>query len=86
MIEFTDTGRVNVENLTLVDITPKELVIQGDVNDDGKYDINDLVLFQKWLLGSSTAKLDNCKTADLGKDGRLDVFDLCILRRMLING
>ena len=85
-IEFTESGRVDVENLSLVDITPKELVIQGDVNDDGIYDIADFVLFKKWLLGSSTAKLDNWEAADLCKDGRLDSFDMCLMRRRLING
>ena len=83
-IEFTESGRVDVENLSLVDITPKELVIQGDVNDDGIYDIADFVLFKKWLLGSSTAKLDNWEAADLCKDGRLDSFDMCLMRRRLI--
>lgn len=84
-IEFTDSGKVKVKNLSLVDITPKELVIQGDVNDDGKYDLSDFVLFQRWLLGSPTARLDNWEAADLCKDGRLDSFDMCLMRRRLIN-
>lgn len=84
VIEFSNSGRVNVENLSLVDITPNEQIIQGDVNDDGIYGISDLVLFQKWLLGSSTANLDNWEAADLCKDCRLDLFDLCLMRRRLI--
>ncbi|MGN0614729.1 CotH kinase family protein [Ruminococcus flavefaciens] len=83
-ITFDGSGKVNIGNLSLVDITPGELVIQGDVNDDGQYDLSDFVLFQKWLLGSSTARLDNWEAADLCKDNRLDVFDLCLMRRRLI--
>ena len=83
-ITFDGSGKVNIGNLSLVDITPRELVIQGDVNDDGQYDLSDFVLFQKWLLGSSTARLDNWEAADLCKDNRLDVFDLCLMRRRLI--
>lgn len=84
VINFTGGGKVNVENLSFVDITPKELAIQGDVNDDGQYDLSDFVLFQKWLLGSPTSHLDNWEAADLCKDNRLDVFDLCLMRCRLI--
>lgn len=58
--------------------------VSGDVNDDGKFDIADVVLFQKWLLAVPDVKLANWKAADLCEDGRLDVFDLCLLKRMLV--
>ena len=56
----------------------------GDVNADGEFNIADLVLFQKWLLASPDAKLKNCQNVDLCNDGRLDVFDLCLMRRELV--
>lgn len=58
----------------------------GDVNGDGELNIADIVLFQKWLLANPDAKLVNWKAADLCEDGKLDVFDLCLMRRKLIYG
>ena len=60
--------------------------ITGDVNADGKFDIADLVLFQKWLLAAPDTELDNWKAADILKDDRLDGFDLCLMRKELVSG
>ena len=57
--------------------------VKGDVNDDGDFNISDLVLLQKWLLAVPEVHLVNWKAADLCEDGRLDVFDLCLMRREL---
>lgn len=59
--------------------------VQGDVNADGEFNIADVVLFQKWLLTVPDAKLSDWKAADLCEDDRLDVFDLCMMKRLLIN-
>lgn len=59
--------------------------IMGDVNDDGEFNIADLVLFQKWLLAVSDSELANWKAADFFyEDERLDVFDLCLMRQAFI--
>lgn len=58
--------------------------VMGDINSDGALNTADLVLFQKWLLGSSKAELKNWKAADFNSDGKLDVFDLCQMRTALI--
>lgn len=58
--------------------------ISGDVNNDGEFSVADVVMLQKWLLAVSGIKLDNWKVADLNEDNRLNVFDLCLMRRMLI--
>lgn len=55
-----------------------------DVNGDGEFNIADLVLFQKWLLAVPDVELVNWKAADLCVDERLDVFDLCFMRKALI--
>lgn len=57
---------------------------QGDVNADSAFSIADVVEFQKWLAAPDTnvAYLD---TADFNSDGRLDVFDLCLMKRKLID-
>ena len=59
-------------------------LVMGDVNADGEFNIADLVVFQKWLLASPDAKLANWQNADLCKDSVLDVFDLCLMRRELV--
>lgn len=58
----------------------------GDFNKDGAFSISDLVLLQKWLLGESVLKTYNLdwQAANFCEDDRLDVFDLCLMRRALI--
>ena len=56
----------------------------GDVNADGEFSIADIVLFQKWLLASPGVRLENRRNADLCRDGRLNVFDLCLMKRELV--
>lgn len=58
----------------------------GDVNGDGEFGVADLVLMQKWLLAVPDTKLADWKAGDLCKDDRLDAFDLCFMRRKIING
>jgi len=57
----------------------------GDVNMDGSFNIADVVMMQKWLLAVPDVKFANWQAADLCEDGRLDVFDLCLMKRLLLN-
>lgn len=59
--------------------------IHGDCNDDGILSIADAVLLQKWLLAVPGTKFVNWKAADLCEDDRLNVFDLCMMKRALIS-
>ena len=59
--------------------------IMGDVNADGKFNVADVVALQKWLLAVPDVKLNNWKAADFCEDNRLDVFDLCLMKRKLLN-
>ena len=61
-----------------------ETIIVGDVNADGSFNVSDLVLMQKWLLAVPDAELKNWKAGDLCDNGILDVFDLCVMRKKLI--
>ena len=58
--------------------------IKGDINSDGEFNISDAVLLQKWILAEPNAKLADWKAADLCEDGKIDVFDLCMMKRMLV--
>lgn len=63
-----------------------ETVNKGDVNADGDFTVADVVLLQKWLLAVPDTHLACWQAADMCKDGKLDVFDLCLMKRKLING
>ena len=62
-----------------------ETTIAGDVNADGEFNIADVVTLQNWLLQKSGAQLKNWKVADLSADGKLNVFDLCLMKREFVN-
>ncbi len=54
---------------------------ERDLNNDGEFGIADLVLFSEWLLGAADKELYNWRNADICSDERLNVFDLCVLRK-----
>ena len=55
----------------------------GDVNNDGKFDVADVVLMQRYLLNDPDAKLANWKSGDFFKDILFDVSDLSLMIQML---
>ena len=66
------------------DTLRSESFVEGDVNADSSFNVSDLVLMQRWLLAAPDAELANWQAGDLCEDNRLDVFDLCLMRRKLI--
>lgn len=58
--------------------------VQGDINADGKFDVADIVLLQKWLLAVPGTNLSNWKNGNFYEDDRLDGVDLCLMKRALI--
>lgn len=56
----------------------------GDVNADGELTVADAVMMQKWLLAVPNATLTDWKAGDLCEDDRIDVFDLCLMKRLLV--
>ncbi|MDE7099219.1 MAG: dockerin type I repeat-containing protein [Ruminococcus sp.] len=60
-----------------------DVSIKGDVNLDGDFNISDVVLLQKWILDVPNVKLANQSGADLCNDGKIDIFDLCLMKKML---
>ena len=67
-----------------ISVTVLDEIVKCDVNADGKFDISDVVLLQKWLLGVSDVTLPNWKAADFYEDGKLNVLDLCMMKCKLI--
>lgn len=67
--------------------SPREIgktPVQGDLNNDGEFNIADVVLLQRWLLSDSEAVPANWQAGDLTGDECLDVFDLCLLKMNLL--
>ncbi|MCM1315656.1 MAG: leucine-rich repeat protein [Prevotella sp.] len=58
--------------------------VKGDVNADGVFSVADVILLQKWLLAVPNTHLADWKAADFYEDSVLDVFDLCLMKRALI--
>ena len=73
-----------MSNVVKFSVTEDKTVV-GDCNADGKFTVADVVLLQKWLLAVPDTELTDWKAADLCEDSRLDVFDLCMMKRMLVN-
>ena len=59
-------------------------VIYGDINSDGNFNIKDVVLLKKWLLGVSDVKINDWKSADLCENNMLDILDLCAMKNKLL--
>lgn len=56
--------------------------VKCDVNKDGQFSVADMVMLEKWLLGSG--KITDWQAGDLCKDNVLDVYDLCLMREEFI--
>ena len=63
---------------------PEKNTATGDMNGDNEFNISDVVLLQKYILGGSDTEISDWKQADLNDDGVLDIFDLCLMRKKVI--
>ncbi|MDE5765314.1 MAG: hypothetical protein K2I00_10215 [Ruminococcus sp.] len=76
---FTNNGTSAIRQLKI----GTSEIITGDVNNDGIFNIADVVTMQKWLLDVPDITLVNWRAGDICEDNRLDAFDLCLMKRML---
>lgn len=58
--------------------------ITGDVDNDGKLAVNDLVLINKHILDISPLTAEQCVKADLNGDKTIDSFDLVMMRKLFV--
>lgn len=79
----TDMGLTGLHKVSL---TENNAIPNGDINSDGELNVADVALLQKWLLAVPDTHLENWKAADFCVDDKLDVFDLCLMKRKLIYG
>lgn len=57
--------------------------IKGDLNSDNTLTMNDAVLLQKYLLNLKKLTVEQLKLADMNSDGRVNIFDLALLKESL---
>lgn len=58
---------------------------QGDLNNDGTLGVADIVSLQKHLINVQRLDRSKLSIADMNSDGRVNVFDLAILKGMVSN-
>lgn len=70
------------ENRYIIEpVAAEKKAVIGDVNADGEFNIADLVMMQKFLLGDGT--LTDWKAGDLCEDERIDAFDMVMMRKLI---
>ena len=74
-------GKYKLSDAALITV---KSIVMGDVNADDVFDISDAVTLQKWLINKSDAALTNWRAGNLCKDSMINVFDLCIMKRKLL--
>ena len=86
-IYFVYSGQgISMQSWIFVESGETLAKLMGDVNADGKFNITDVILLQKWLLAVPDTKLPDWKAADFYADNKLNIFDLCLMKRKLIYG
>ena len=64
---------------------PEIKVLLGDINVDGKINMNDLITLRKYFAGNVTLSSQGLKNVDITKDGKINMNDLIGLRKFLAN-
>lgn len=91
-MDYTDMDYIMVRtNWTEMTITQVDLLVKqgtaslmGDVNLDGAFTTVDVVALQKWLLAVPGQELASWENGDFCGDGVLDGFDLCAMKKALL--
>ena len=61
-----------------------QLNIQGDVNNDGSINIQDIVILLNYILGSESPTSEQFDASDMNNDGILNVLDIVLLVDIII--
>lgn len=78
---------LETEPTTLEEIPPLAgdvWIPDGDINGDGELGMSDLLLLQKWLMNKAEKNDMSWWNADLSMNGRIDVFDMVMLRQEIV--
>lgn len=92
-MNYTDMLRIMVRTyITEMTITKVDLLVKnkteklaGDVDLDGSLSIADAVSLQKWISAVPEYTLQSMENGDVNSDEKIDIFDLCALKAILIS-
>lgn len=73
---------LQVEDLTL---EQNIHITRGDVNSNGVFEVADIVLMQEWLLAVPGTTLTDWQAGDLCEDGKIDIFDMIMMKKLILN-
>ena len=59
--------------------------VKGDINGDGKFNVQDLVALQKLFHASDDIDPSAATFADFNNDGRINIIDMCLMKADLIS-
>jgi len=86
-VNGNDCQKWNAETEAIATTTPTAEPVNptviADVNEDGKFDLADIIAVQRWLHNDGT-KLKNWKAADVVEDGKLNIADLAKMKQLLL--
>ncbi len=77
----TTTSTKITESVTTTTTVPEITYAKGDLNHDGKISVADLVCCANQVLGAARSKF----SCDVNNDNVADVFDVIIMRKIVIN-
>ncbi|MBQ8012412.1 MAG: polysaccharide deacetylase family protein [Oscillospiraceae bacterium] len=76
-------GSITMTRAAILTKTDADTPLAGDVNADGKLDVKDVILLQKYLLGLEELTQQQAENAALHPDDAVNAYDLAILKKML---
>ena len=76
---YAETYNRNFVSLDTVSENPTPEILTGDADKDGEFNILDIIILQKWLLGSGD--LPNWQAVDFNHDGIINIFDLLLAKK-----
>lgn len=90
--EVSETGSYSVvviangvsAEIPVITVTETMESLRGDINSDGKVNVADLVLLEKYVLGAGSFTEKQYAIADLSGDKSVDSFDMVLMRKMLV--
>lgn len=85
-VEIHEIGNDFLKNARIVYDDSYVEKVEHDINMDGKFDIADAILLQKWLLAVPNTELKDWKAGDFNDDGKLTGVDFTLMKRALMKG
>ena len=83
IVTTTTTTATTTTTTTTTTVDPSKAMI-GDVTQNGKVNLSDVVMLQKYLMGSYDLSDAQLKVADVTEDGKVTADDVTALMKSLL--